>query len=410
MFAAAVAAFLAGLLIGLTIWFVRRGADRREAEGLRVRIAEISTEREADREKLQWVDSAESKMREAFQALAGEALRSNAAQLTESARGQIDALVKPLSNNLTSLEEHVRTLESKREGAYGALTEQLANLGQMQAALQSTTTTLAQALRSPTVRGQWGELQLRRVVELAGMADHVDFEEQASGESGRPDMIVRLPNLGVLPIDAKVPLDSYLDAMETDEPRRRSTHLGQHAAAMKARVRQLGLKSYWEQFDRAPEFVVMFVPNEACLGAAFEKDPGLLEYAIENRVLITSPVNLLALLRTVAYGWQQHQVTENAQQIAREGRELHKRVATFFKHLDGLGDSLDKSVGAYNRAVRSLEGRLLPAARRFEEMGVASDLAEAPRNVDVAPRTLSVPTDDGSGSESSEEGELSGGE
>ncbi|MEJ2722295.1 MAG: DNA recombination protein RmuC, partial [bacterium] len=334
------AAFLVGAAVGVVVWLMRSQRAQRQAEALKIQLAELRKEREADVEKLAWTRSAEANMREAFEALASKALKDNSSQLTERTRGEIDSLLNPLNKNLSNLESQVKELEARREKAYGSLSQQLKHLGEMHGALQQTTTTLAQALKSPTVRGRWGELQLRRVVELSGMSDHVDFDEQAEGLTGRPDMIVHLPNRGVLPIDSKVPLDSYLDAMESPEPETRAAKLVQHAKAMRARVRELGLKSYWDQFEKAPDFVVMFVPNESCLGAAFEKDADLLEYAIGNRVLVSSPVNLLALLRTVAYGWQQHQVTENALKIAREGQELHKRVSTFIDYLNNLGQAI----------------------------------------------------------------------
>jgi DNA recombination protein RmuC len=380
------AAFLAGLVAGLVLILIRGQRGQKEAEGLRIQIAELRKEREADAEKLGWAKNAETNMRDAFEALASKALKENSSQLTEKARGEIDTLLNPLNKNLSNLESHVKDLEARREKAYGSLSQQLKQLSEMHGALHDTTTTLAQALRSPTVRGRWGELQLRRVVELSGMAGHVDFDEQTGGDVGRPDMIVHLPNRGILPIDSKVPLESYLDAMEKSDPEQRSAKLANHAKAMRARVRDLGLKAYWDQFEQSPDFVVMFVPNESCLGAAFEKDPELLEFAIRNKVLVSSPVNLLALLRTVAYGWQQHQVTENALKIAREGKELHKRVTTFADYFSNLGQALKRSVDQYNAAVSSFEGRLLPTVRRFEEMGAAADELDPPPRLAVDPR------------------------
>jgi DNA recombination protein RmuC len=220
---------------------------------------------------------------------------------------------------------------------------------------------------------------------MAGMDHHVAFDEQAAIESGRPDMIVHLPNGGILPIDSKVPLESYLEAMEAVDDQIRIKRLDKHARAMRERVRELGQKMYWDQFDAAPDFVVMFVPNESCLGAAFERDPALLEYAIEKKVLISSPVNLLALLKAVAYGWQQYQITENALRIAREGKELYKRIETFIYHLTEVGRSLARSIEGYNKAIASLERRLLPAARRFQEMGVSTSELVSPSTIDTQP-------------------------
>jgi DNA recombination protein RmuC len=228
---------------------------------------------------------------------------------------------------------------------------------------------------------------------MAGMDHHVAFDEQAASQSGRPDMIVHLPNGGILPIDSKVPLEAYLEAMEVIDDRIRMRRLDKHAKAMRERVRELGQKMYWDQFDAAPDFVVMFVPNEACLGAAFERDPALLEYAIGKKVLISSPVNLLALLKAVAYGWQQYQITENALKIAREGQDLYKRIETFISHLTEMGRSLGRSIEGYNKAIASLERRLLPAARRFQEMGVSMSELVSPDTIDTQP-TLPSPVED----------------
>lgn len=392
--AVGIAAFMAGIAIGLVILAQKRNTTQKEIAQYKVELVELEAVRRGEVEKTKWIEQAEAQLREAFESLASKALRNNTAELTRQTKGELENLVDPLSKNLKNLEEHVRTLESKREGAYGRLGEQLSQLNRMHAELQSTTTTLAQALRSPTVRGRWGEIQLRRIVEMAGMSDHVDFDEQASGESGRPDMIVRLPNGGVLPIDSKVPLDAYLDATDAPDIETRAVRLSAHAKAVKTRIQELSRKAYWEQFKEAPDFVVMFVPNESCLGAAFESDPDLLEYAMNNRVLVSSPVNLLALLRTVAYGWQQHQVTENASRIAGEGRELHKRVSKFFEHLGKVGASLDKSVRAYNEAIRSFESRVLPSARRFEDLCAVQDEVDQLKQVDAAATLPSGPSND----------------
>jgi DNA recombination protein RmuC len=300
------------------------------------------------------------------------------------------AELEPLNSSLEKLDERIRELEAKREGAYKGLEEQLRQLAQTENTLQETTHTLSQALRSSGAQGQWGEMQLRRVVELSGMVKHVDFEEQIAGQNGRPDLLVRLPNEGLLPVDAKTPMRAYLDALEADEPELRSDKLDAHCQAMKSRIRDLSRKEYWDQFDRAPEFVVMFVPNEACLSAAFRRDGSLLDYALESRVLIASPVTLMALLKAVGYGWQQVLVTENARQIAEEGRTLYKRIGVLLGHIDGLGGSIGQAVEAYNDLVGSLEYRLLPSARRFEELGVGSASVEHPTAVDQIPRTVSA--------------------
>ncbi len=380
--------FLAGLLIGSAAWYRSKLTSQREKEELRVSLTILEKEREGDTEKLKWTAQAESNMREAFAALASNALRVNSEALAQQARTDLKSLVDPLKENLSSLDGYVRELERARKGAYDSIQQQLGQLGATHLKLQETTTTLTQALKSPTVRGRWGELQLRRVVEMAGMVHHVSFDEQASTESGRPDMIAYLPNGGVLPIDSKVPLESYLAAMEETDTRLRKTNLDKHAKAMRERVRELGQKQYWDQFESAPDYVVMFIPNEACLGAAFENDPSLLEYAIEKRILISSPVNLLALLRVVAYGWQQHQISDNAIKIAKEGQELYNRLERFIDRLADVGKYLKKSVEGYNRAIGSLDRRLLPAVRRFQEMGLSTTELEAPTKIEEQPALL----------------------
>jgi len=379
------ASFITGLSIGLIVYLIQRVKIQREVTNLRIELARSHQATEADAEKLTWISQAELKMREAFEALAGKALRENASELSKQTKGEIGQIVDPLTKNLKDLEEHVRILESKREGAYSRLGEQLRNLNEMHTRLQHTTTTLAQALKSTSARGRWGEMQLRRIVEMAGMSDHVDFDEQISGESGRPDMIVHLPNEGILPIDSKVPLDAYLEAMELQDPAHRIPKLQAHARAMKERIKSLALKSYWSQFSKSPDFVVMFVPNEACLGAAFEHDSDLLEFAMKSRVLISSPVNLLALLRTVAYGWQQYHVTENAERIAHEGHELHNRLVVFFNHLSKMGANLGKVIDDYNRTIRSFESRILPSARRFENYCATSQSIEELEQIQSTP-------------------------
>ncbi|MDD3643351.1 MAG: DNA recombination protein RmuC [Candidatus Krumholzibacteria bacterium] len=380
-----VISFLIGLSVGLALWYRSKTGALRAHSELGSRIQVLEAEKSATAEKLAWVEKAEEKMREAFKALAGDVLQSNSQMLTDQAKKDISSLVDPLKENLTSLDGHVRELEKSREGAYKSLEQQLRDLRETHTRLQETTSSLSHALRSPTVRGRWGELQLRRVVEMAGMVSHVAFDEQAASEQGRPDMIVRLPNEGVLPVDSKVPLNAYLSAMECTDETVRAQKLAEHARAMRSRIQELGLKQYWDQFEKAPDFVVMFVPNEACLGAAFEKDPDLLEYAIDKKVLISSPVTLLALLRSVAYGWQQQTISENAMKIVREGGELYSRMETFIERFATLGKTLGKSVESYNAAVGSLDRRLIPVSRRLRDLGVSCRELDAPGDIDKMP-------------------------
>jgi DNA recombination protein RmuC len=383
---ACVVAFLVGLIAGLALWHRARSRAAAESASLREKVVSLEKEREAVAEKLDWIRKAEENMRDAFKALASDSLKSNSEMLTAQVKKDFQGVVDPLKESLTSLDGHVRELEKNREGAYKDMVQRLSELRDTHAKLQQSTISLTEALRSPTVRGRWGEIQLRRVVEMAGMVKHVAFDEQATTELGRPDMIAYLPNGGVLPVDSKVPLTAYLTAMEAQDDDARKHHLRDHAKAMRSRVKELGQKQYWDQFPSAPDFVVMFVPNEACLGAAFEYDPELLEYAIEKKVLISSPVTLLALLRAVAYGWQQHRITENALKIADQGKDLYGRLESFIRHFSDLGESVEKVVRRYNAAVGSLDRRLMPAARRFEELGLSGkEEIEAPGEVDLVP-------------------------
>lgn len=313
-----------------------------------------------------------TEMRDTFDSLARQSLKDNANMFLDRTKSELG----PLSQSLEKLDDRIRELEQKREGAYQGLQEQITGLSQAQSALHETTLTLSQALRSSTVRGRWGELQLRRVVELAGLMDHIDFEEQPATDSGRPDLIVHLPSGGTLPVDAKAPMKAYLDAVEEKDEDKRVQRLEDHAKALRTRVITLSRKQYWEQFDRAPQCVVMFVPNEACLSAAFQQDGTLLEYAMQSKILIASPVTLLGLLKAVGYGWQQVSLAENARQIAEEGQQLYKRLGKLMEHMDSLGTNLGRAVGSFNDLVGSLEYRLLPSVRRFEELGI--DAGEFP--------------------------------
>ena len=374
---ASAAAFMLGFLIGLIFWYRSKARLDKENTDLKVRLTAEERDRQAGVEKAGWIEKAEAQMREAFKALAADALRANSELMNAQARKDLLGIVQPVKENLNSLDSHIRELEKARQGAYRSLVQQIIDLQQTHSKLQESTITLTQALKSPTVRGRWGEIQLRRVVEMAGMLKHVSFDEQAATDLGRPDMIVYLPNGGTLPVDSKVPLGAYLSAVESTEEEKRKVHLAEHAKAMRSRIRDLAQKQYWEQFPSSPDFVVMFVPNEACLGAAFEFDPSLLEHAIGKKVFISSPVTLVALLRAVAYGWQQKHLTENAVRIAGEGRELYARLELFVKRFSEAGQALGKAVERYNAAVGSLERRLMPAARRFQELGLSSgDLVE----------------------------------
>ncbi len=395
-------AFVIGGVVGGVIMSLRKSGD----EALHIELAKLQSEKEAQADKEEWIQKAEEKLREAFDSLAGKSLRHNADAFLKQAQRQMTGvlnevrgdwktqksemqnLMTPVRENLDKLDGHVRSLEEKREGAYRALDQQLKGLVAAQQELQTTTVTLSQALKSSSVRGQWGEVQLRRVVELAGMERRVAFDEQVSGDSGRPDMVVHLPGGGVLPVDAKTPMTAYLNAAEAGDDAEYKDYMRAHAQAVRSRVRELGQKAYWSQFEKAPEVVVMFVPVEASVAAAFEEDPSLLEYALQSQVLITTPVTLLAFLKAVAYGWQQQAVSENARQIAAVGKELYQRITPFFRHLNNLRRHIDQTVESYNQSIGSLERRILPSVNRLQELDVGDGELDAPETIDQRTRSL----------------------
>lgn len=336
-----------------------------------------------------------ARLRDAFSHLAREALAANSEQFIELARKTFDvvnaqsqgelgkkeeaikALVGPLSESLKRYEAHVLSIEQARQREHGTLGEQLRQLAAANQRLNDETAKLSSALRDPKVRGRWGELALRRAVELAGMVDHCDFEQQVSvsSEDGRfrPDLIVRLPGGKSVIIDAKAVLDAYLDAAAATEEDSRRAHLARHAKQVRSRVEELSAKRYWERFADAPEFVVLFLPGESFFSAAVEADPSLIEDALSRRVVIASPTTLITLLRAVATGWRQQRMAENAERVTTLGREVHERLAKFTEHLTRVGQQLDGAVKSYNQAVGSFEERLSVSVRRLEELGVAGD-------------------------------------
>ena len=401
-----IAFVIGGVLGGVIIGMWHRANSQGGDEALRIELAKLQGEKEAQAGKEEWIKNAEEKLREAFDSLAGKSLRHNADAFLKQAQTQMTGvlnevrgdwktqksemqnLMTPVRENLDKLDGHVRSLEEKREGAYRALDQQLKGLVAAQQELQTTTVTLSQALKSSSVRGQWGEIQLRRVVELAGMERRVAFDEQVSGDSGRPDMVVYLPGGGVLPVDAKTPMTAYLNAAEAGDDATYKNYMRAHAQAVRGRVRELGQKAYWSQFEKSPEFVVMFVPVEASVAAAFEEDPSLLDDALQSKVLITTPVTLLAFLKAVAYGWQQQAVSENARQIAAEGKELYQRITPFFRHLNSLRRHIDQTVESYNQSIGSLERRILPSVQRLQALDVGDGELDAPETIDQRTRSL----------------------
>lgn len=320
---------------------------------------------------------------------------------------EMAALIGPASDALRRVENRLQEVERDRVGAYAGLREQVAALHRASTELGSQTRSLVGALRAPQVRGRWGEVQLQRVVELAGMVEHCDFDTQVSahdravdGRGVRPDMVVRLSGGRSIVVDAKVPFAAWLEALDSPDDRRRAALMAAHARAVRAHVDALAAKSYWRHFQPAPEFVVMFVPGEPLIDAALAVDPGLADHAFGRHVVIATPTSLIALLRTVAFTWRQEQLSASAAEVHALGRELHGRLATVGGHLSRLGAGLERAVISYNQTVRSVETRVLVTARRFADLGVTTDELPAPEPVDVMPRrpqAADFPTDFTSG-------------
>ena len=394
---------LGGLVVGVCVGLLLRARQ----------VDRARTSRAAAEARTAAVEDVRKQMAGEFAQLSSEALRQNAdqfLQLADARLGEsrqaaegdlalrqeaIEHLLAPIAEQLGKYDEGMQQLERERVRSYAALTEQMKQLSTSHDQLQKETRSLVTALRSPQTRGRWGELQLRRVVEMAGMLERCDFSEQVTsdGDAGRmrPDMVVHLPGGKNVAVDAKVPMQAFLDANEADDESVRRLHLASHGRQMKAHVDALSRKEYWKRVDPSPEFVVAFIPGDPLLTAALEHEPGLMEYAVANHVLLATPTSLIALLRAVAYGWQQEALTDNARQVQVLGAQLYERISVLGDHMAGVGRSLAGAVAAYNKAVGSLEGRVLVTARRFAEMGVVGageGELTGPQPIESAPRPL----------------------
>jgi len=401
-------AFLAG-------WLVATYRQHKTISGLRDQNARLEVSLDMEKKLAEQIkqtqDAYQQEMTQKFSALSGEALKSNTESFLKLAQDKlqqfqahaqkdmdhreksVENMVKPIREALDKTEKQMRQMENERKQAYGSLTKHLEHMAQSQLLLQSETRNLVQALRRPEVRGQWGEITLKRLAELAGMVEHCDFFEQEHTQTDdgaiRPDMIVRLPAGREIVVDVKTPLDAYIGAVEAKDDEQREKELDRHLRNVKNRVRELASKSYWNQFKNSPDFVVLFIPGDQFLSSALERDHSLLEEALKNKVILATPTSLVALLRAVAYGWRQEALTENADKIRQLGEDLYKRLATFGDHLSKLGKHLGSSVESFNKTVGSLERQVVPGARKLHELGIhPHKQLDTPEPVEKSVRSL----------------------
>lgn len=361
-----------------------------EVEALRSKIdSELAAARASANEKLAALENAQARFTDTFKALAADALRDNRTEFIKHAG---DSLVKPIKESLDKVGAKITDIEKDRATAYGELTNQLKTLATTSSSLQSETTKLSRSLRSTSTAGRWGEVQLQRVVELAGMVENVDFIQQTAAGDFRPDMVVRLPGGKSIAVDAKAPMQAYLEALEASDETIRKAKFTEHARAVRNHIDALANKAYWKAIQPAPEFVVLFIPGEAFYSAALRYEPDLFERGTSVGVILASPATLIALLKAAAYGWKQEALSKNADEIRRLGLELHERVAAVADNLDTLGQRLTQAVTAYNSTASALESRLLVTGRKLEKLGAGSEKKLTdPRLLDETPKSLTAP-------------------
>jgi len=376
-------------------------------------LTKLDASQKSFEEQKALIEAMKTEMTDTFNALSSAALKSSSedflrlasehlGKVVADTKGKLgehqaamDGMIKPLYETLKRYEEQIRSIEESRHKAYGSLEEQLRALALTHENLQRETSNLVSALRKPQVRGRWGEMQLRRVAELSGMSMHCDFTEQQSmdTEKGRirPDMIVHLPMEREIVVDSKVSLEAYLDAIAATAEDERKAKMEKHAQQVRSHMNKLASKEYWSQFKQSPEFVVLFIPGESFLSSALDMDNTIIEDGIEKRVIVATPTTFIALLRAIAYGWRQEQLTKNAQEISELGRQLYERMNILVQHFDSIGSNLEKAISAYNKAVGSMESRILPSVRRFKELGVTgADEIPVIEQIDQTPRNLSI--------------------
>jgi DNA recombination protein RmuC len=410
------AGFLAGLLIGWGLTYI---GQVKLKHALALKETELKAQAQQDTEREQAFSLATERLSGVFSQLANEHLSSHSETFLklakeslgshqERAKGElaareqaVEALVRPIREALLRTETQINELEKSRQTAYGTIKAQLEAMAAGQSTLSTETRNLVNALRRPEVRGQWGEITLQRLVELSGMVEHCDFVTQAHTETEqgpiRPDLIVHMPDRRQVVVDVKTPLDAYLDATQAENDEDRGKALARHATKVNERIRELASKAYWSQFEESPDFVILFIPGDQFLSAALAEKPNLLDDALRQQIILATPTSFVALLKAIAYGWQQLEVAENATEIRKLAVQLYERLTTFASHLRNVGKELGSSVQAYNKAVGSLERMVMPAARRFTELGVnPKQPLPTMKAVDDSPRDISgEPTDEG---------------